>query len=289
MMKKHLLLITVFLGIYFTSFTQKQVDPFYVYGPGQDEVFIDFNRASKKAGTVTKLKCHNVDLSQEFRKLKRFNNLYVLSLLKNNLDSLPSELFFNRNLLYFETSNPLVNLPPNLDEASGLKHVKIYHSNIFTIPKSFQKLRSLQTFEMQVNTADSTDMDSCFHNLSRLEDIFLFQVNLKGFPRTLESCSSLEALSIIDCGLTSLDSCSLGLPQIKKLNLSRNKIEQIDKCILNCTNLEELTLSNNQLTELPEFLHYLNNLRLIDVSGNDIPIRDITILRILMPGTRIIY
>jgi Leucine-rich repeat (LRR) protein len=283
---------TVFIVLILSCFgnsSSAQADPFYIYGPSQEETFIDFDRASKKPNQVLKLKCHEFDLSQSFRKLSKFDQLYVASLLKNKLDSLPGELFDSPNLLYFQTANPLVKLPDNIGSATRLKHLKIYQTALLNLPISMQRLSSLQSFELQLNASDSLDVDSALYQLPSLEKILMYKVNLNEFPPLIHTCKRLEDISLVDCNIQNLDSCLLNFPNLKKLNLNDNKITSIDKCILNCAQLEELNLKGNKLKELPEYLHYLRNLKVIDISGNNIPMRDVTILRILMPQTKIIF
>lgn len=288
-MKKTLQIFVLLFLCYQGLFAQTKADPFYIYGPGQEETFIDFDRASKKPRQVLKLKCHEFDLSDAYRKLSKFDQLYVVSLLKNNLDSIPNEIFQSPNLLYFQSANPLVKLPEAIGEANRLKHLKIYQSRLYELPINMQRMSSLQSFELQLNESDSIELDSALYGLPRLERVIMYKVNLKKFPALLNTCSKLEDISLIDCKISNLDSCLLNFPQLKKLNLNNNQIEAFDKCILNCTQLEELSLKDNNIKELPEYLHYLKNLKVLDISGNRIPIRDVTILRILMPGTKIIY
>jgi Leucine-rich repeat (LRR) protein len=65
-----------------------------------------------------------------------------------------------------------------------------------------------------------------------------------------------------------LSSPHLDLSNIKRLDLSSNKLTSLPPSIEKMINLEELNLSNNSLCSLPQHLKKLERLELLDLSVN---------------------
>ncbi|XP_022085169.1 acidic leucine-rich nuclear phosphoprotein 32 family member A-like isoform X3 [Acanthaster planci] len=86
-----------------------------------------------------------------------------------------------------------------------------------------------------------------------------------------ERFDSLEVLSLINTGLTTLKNFP-ALPNLRKLELSENRISSGLGVLANCPKLTHLTLSNNKIKDLEalEPLKKLENLQAIDLYHCDV-------------------
>lgn len=80
----------------------------------------------------------------------------------------------------------------------------------------------------------------------------------------------LKNLRILDCSNNQISSFTVlcELPNLKTLNLKRNKIDCIPKQIGSLKNLEHLHLSDNDISIIPESLYNLSELKVLNLSSN---------------------
>lgn len=86
---------------------------------------------------------------------------------------------------------------------------------------------------------------------------------------------NLETLSLMNVGLTSLKGFPK-LPNLKKLELSKNRISNGLQVLQSCTKLTELNLSSNKIKDLDtlEPLKEFKNLKSLDISNNEAALID---------------
>ena len=265
-------------------------DPFYLYGFPQDQIYVNIDKASKEGKKVAKLKLKGVDLSLKRKKLGKFKNLVVLNLEDNKLDSLPIGIYKNTNLKYLRSSgNSLTRLNEDLVRFRYLKELHLIGTKLDSFPRSFTSLSQISHLEIQSNSADTFYTNESFSNLKVLEEVLLYNVNLKEFPTKLTAQKTLLNFYLVQCNVPKIDSSLYKCENLEVLVLEGNKLTKIDREIVRLKKLEVLNLKNNDLKSLPEFITKLKNLKSLDVTGNSIPYYEIEIVKILLPKCTVKY
>lgn len=284
---RNILCFILFLSFSFIK-SQETLDPFYIYGPREDQIFIDLNKALKQSNTASKLKLINVNLSSDAKKLDNFDSLAVLVLENNQLSNFPIKFYSNSNLQYLSSvGNPLGNFSSEVFGLRSLIILKLYHTKIDSFPPSFKYLVSLKEFEFQLNS-DTCSVGTALSGLRSVKKILINKVPLRECPKDLNKSINLKELYLANCNLSKLDSNLFLSPNLETLILDGNPLNEIPREIINLKTLKILSLRNTQLKNYPEFLGKLKNLEELDIRDNTINQLDLNILQILLPKCRII-
>jgi len=145
---------------------------------------------------------------------------------------------------------------------SKIEELYISVSNLKEIPTSILKLNSLKKLSFGTNyigvipigTNNIEVIPSAIQDLPKLEELYLNNNLIKEVPNEL-----------------------FNLPNLKKLELSNNKIEVIPPTIKNLINLEEINLYNNKLKEVSNEIFNLPNLKILKLNHN--PSLDIKMIK----------
>ena len=287
---KILKIVFLFIAIPLLSFGQNKINPFQIYGPYGSETFLNFNQALLNAQNCYKLKSEGEDLSKSAKRIKKLNKLYVIDLKENNIDSLPESISNFRNLMYLKSSgNPLRKLPESIGNTPTIKTIILHHTVLDSLPYSFNDLGSLAELEIQVNNSDTFFTKEALKGLYNLKSIMLYKINLKEFPKGLQTNRKLKKIMMIDCHLTKLDSLFGQSKSVQTLILDKNQFTVFPREVFQLATLKELSLRDNKLTSLPEKVSKIRGLEILDLTGNKIPLVEIDVLRSLLPGCKIIY
>ena len=138
------------------------------------------------------------------------------------------------------------------------------------MPDGFKKLGSLSELEIQINRADTFDIQNELSGLYNLKSLMLYKTNLKSFPFGLEKNTKLKKILMVDCGLSQIDSSFALMKNTESLILDENNFKEFPKEIINLKTLKELSFRNNKLTSLPEDISFIRGLEILDLSGNKI-------------------
>ena len=196
-----------------------------IYGPYGSETFSNFNQALLNAQNCYKLKSEGEDLSKSAKRIKKLNKLYVIDLKENNIDSLPESISNFRNLMYLKSSgNPLRKLPESIGNTPTIKTIILHHTVLDSLPYSFNNLGSLAELEIQVNNSDTFFTKEALKGLYNLKSIMLYKINLKEFPKGLQTNRKLKKIMMIDCHLTKLDSLFGQSKSVQTLILDKNQL-----------------------------------------------------------------
>ena len=100
--------------------------------------------------------------------------------------------------------------------------------------------------------------------------VYKLQLRRKGFtafPKEIKQFPNLKTLDLSKNKIKSFPDSLAFLSSLLRLNLSRNKIEFIPTNIGLLESIEQLDLWDNYIADLPEELADLKNLKLLDIRG----------------------
>ncbi|KAK2151009.1 hypothetical protein LSH36_379g00037 [Paralvinella palmiformis] len=180
-------------------------------------------------------------------------NLTLLNLRENNFTNLTDKLFHSLpSLMNLDLSwNRLTSIGKNVFAGSlRLRHLDFAINNIEAVhPKAFEKLGELQFLDLSDNRLSEIP-GPLFANLSDLRTLYISSNQLAGLP----------------------DQMSSGMRKLKTLHLHSNRLGSIGRTPLsNLVLLEELTLDHNRIAAI-EFgaFDFLGKLRRLDLSHNSL-------------------
>ena len=110
-------------------------------------------------------------------------------------------------------------------------------------------------------------LDAALANPSQVYQLQLRRKGFTEFPKELKEFPNLRTLDLSKNKIKSFPDSLAFLSSLLSLNLSRNNIEIIPAYIGLLESLEQLDLWDNYIAELPEQLADLKNLTLIDIRG----------------------
>ena len=226
-------------------------------------------------------------------KLKQANIKGYIDLSNTKLDSIPEEVFkpntpidginwwLNVDTSKIDVSNnnlteKTFNDP--IHDFRNIPHTKILSlsSNRFNIiPTSIYFLQNLIFFDVSNNMIMEID-ENLFANLSHLINLNFSGNKLKYFPRTIQYMNNLQELDISKNELMNIPDEFIYLKNLKKLNISYNKIQLIQMNLFaNLFSLQELYCNNNLITNIQSLNNYtvfnsMPNLKLLDISNNQL-------------------
>ncbi|KAK6544148.1 cysteinyl-tRNA synthetase [Orbilia ellipsospora] len=226
------------------------------------------------------------ELPQEF---SEFHNLRGLNVASNYLVEIPPLISKLVSLLELDMSfNKIKAVPEDMGSLKALERLILSHNQITgDLPAGLAGLRSMKELDIRHNLLNSIDV---LGELDRLEALYAGHneiVSLScGFERLrslhLNSnkitafgiksiTSTLTYLNLSDNRLTVLadNFCDM-LPNLEKLLLDKNKINNIPPQIGKLKKLLQLSCASNHLTTLPSEIGQLVDLRVLDLHDNDI-------------------
>lgn len=142
------------------------------------------------------------DESTHWEGLKFLGHLTVLSLSKNCLKVLPSELGALSSLKHLHVSNNMLNcLPVEIGLLTQLEVLKANNNRICTIPTSIGDCKSLVEVNLSSNLL--TELPESFSNLHNLKALYLGNNGLKSLPSGLfKMCLQLSTLDLHNTEIT---------------------------------------------------------------------------------------
>lgn len=267
-----------------------KIDPFQLYGPYGSEIFTNYSQAQLKANQVFRLKVIDEDLSKSLKRLKRLSKVYAVEFKNNNIDSFPDEISTFKNLMYLKTSgNPIKKLPETIGSTPTLKSLILHHVNLDSLPSGFNNLSSLTELEIQINSADTFKIGNALSGIYNLKSVVLYKCQLDTFPLGLDKNTKLRKILAVDCNLSHLTPSIGDNESLQTLVLDKNKFSEFPEELTKNKSIRELSLRENQIMHLPENVARMRSLEILDLTGNNIPAREIDVIKALLPGCKIIH
>lgn len=276
----------------------KDLSKFIVFLKDLEKLILRSNRISQFPDSILSLQSLKyLDLSyNDLKKLPEnissCKSLEYLNLRYNSLTEIPDSI---GNLKYLKIldlkHNKLSTLPPLIRDLSGLEVLNLHGNQFNTLPKSIEGLASLKKLKLGLNNLNripnwiknldslkmlglggnkalSDDFENWIDFLPCLNELNLYDSNIRELPKSIGKLNSLETLIIPNNKLSSLPESFKQLNNLKKLDLSWNNINQLPEWINSLKSLEILNLRGNKLEVLPDTISDLKNLKVLNITLN---------------------
>jgi len=194
---------------------------------------------------------------------------------KSGIDSIKSVIVIHLKENMDENISTIDNLLKSKAAKSCEKIILFELKN--TIPKNFYNFKWVKIVELHgtfdVETGDSVmpnlEVSENFNKLSKLKELKVYSVGLKGFNKNF--CSkSLEQLTIYQDALSTIPKEILNCKNLTYLSIQRNNLKEIPNGISNLKKLQYLVLDLNSINRIPVSLFKITDLKSIILSGNNI-------------------
>ncbi|RVD92764.1 leucine-rich repeat-containing protein [Tubulinosema ratisbonensis] len=217
--------------------------------------------------------------------LNELKKLSWLDLTRNNLKSLPDNLFLINLLGLGLSENEFEEIPQCIFKFLRLKKFGFFYNKIRYISPSIQFLINLVKLDLSNNYIEELPeeicnlrnltwlnlshnkikkLPDCFNKLNKLEELGLGRNCLESLPN-LDNLTQLRILSLFGNKLSNFEINSF---TIKKIDLSNNLLTLFPNCALKICNLEMLNLKNNKLKKIKLKKPLLTFIKSIDLSNN---------------------
>lgn len=247
-----------------------------------------------ESNPLTKIDLSNNEISSIPIDINNQNDLILIRMLNNKLDSLPESVFMLRNIKSLDFSlNKINKLPPNIGSCSSLVELLLQNNLIKEIPfnlsglqslevlnlssnqldlcPNFNKLRKLKKLDLSQNSIKSIEKSS-FDGLINLDQLILGKNQIKYLDES--SFSSLQNLTILDLRENKLNNFNVALntPKLDSLILAFNSITSLSFLSKSeeLLKLNVFDIKNNKIETLDPSILTLKNLQTLDISNNDL-------------------
>ncbi|PYE78567.1 hypothetical protein DFQ15_10675 [Xylophilus ampelinus] len=194
---------------------------------------------------------------------------------------------------------PIPRFPPNLSPLAHLQHISIAGGGLQSLPESIDTLQDLRSMNLSRNPLRA--LPDSLANLANLNTLLIVGSPLltalpdnlvrRDATGALQGLVNLEALTLIDTGLTALPRSVMRMSKLKTLTLSKSPIEDLPNDIDRLRQLQTLQLDSTpiawirpsvaqlpqlrnlslrncrELRSLPENIGDLQALRFLDLTG----------------------
>jgi internalin A len=195
--------------------------------------------------------------------------LELLSLSRNSIESIPDEISRLRNLIFLDLSyNKIKFAPASISALENLRWLNLSYNELPAIPGPITGLKKLATLFLNSNRL--TALPDSFHELRGLDWLNLSHNELTSIP---ESVFRLHDLTLLDLSHNKLTAVPAAVSRLKKLvglNLEDNGLSALPEELSELTELLTLFLSSNSFTEVPDSVYDSLSLESLTCSDNDI-------------------
>lgn len=218
----------------------------------EDSVFSDELASLSKLTQLRELWIRNCTMPTLPKEICLLRELVALNIEHCSLKEVPKEISLLKRLKFLDLRNNLLDrLPEEIGDLGRLRGLILSGNRIHNLPESIGKLTQLRNLII----------DSSFGAAGSLKEL----------PSDLTKLKYVECIYAIKQGLTSVPLEFCLLANIQDLRLSQNNLHALPKNLFSeLKNLRRLDLSRNRLTEFPRELARCKNLNYLDLSFNKI-------------------
>jgi hypothetical protein len=188
------------------------------------------------------------------------------------------ERFFNRKQSYLDyltrdhlkhltlIDNNLNSVPAQIGDLTNLRYIKISDTQIDSISKVIGKLKSIYALDLSNNKIRylTNELDG----LSKLKYLNLSNNKLVELPPNIWKLKELKVLDLSNNELGSIPTDIGNLTKLEYLNLANTKLEELPSSLWKLKELKVLDLSNNMLDSLSNEIYKLTQLESLNLTYN---------------------
>jgi len=209
----------------------------------------------------------------------------VLNFSSNQIKVIPEEI---QQLIYLEKllcySNKIVTIPDWLGNMP-LEELNIFNNKVLKISPALGKLKQVTEMNLSANVIMQLPYES-MEEWTSVQVLNVFECRIMKLG-SVGHMQQLEELRLFNNNLTEMPDFGDGLPNLRILELNKNRISSLTLSDLKgVENLEKLVLNNNEITSIPSGLncpkleHMLLASNLLTTVPPDFP---------LMPSLKVIF
>lgn len=197
----------------------------------------------------------------------------VLNLSYNNIETIPNSVCANLiDLLFLDLSNNKLDmLPPQIRRLSMLQSLKLSNNplNHFQL-KQLPSMTSLSVLHMSNTNRTLDNIPPTLDDMHNLRDVDFSENSLPAVPEALFKLRNLRKLNLSGNKIDKLNMTEGEWEHLETLNMSHNQLTVIPDCVVKLTRLTRLYASNNQLTfeGIPSGIGKLIQLTVLHLSYN---------------------
>ncbi|KAF7636898.1 hypothetical protein Mgra_00003638 [Meloidogyne graminicola] len=199
----------------------------------------------------------------------------VLNLRGNNIQNIPNQIFSNLiDLIYLDLSNNnLDTLPPQLRRLTNLQVLKLSNNPLTNFQfKQAPGSNKLRVIELRNTHRTLQNLTLSFEDIPTLQELNLAMNELTKIPETLISLKNLRKLDLSFNKLTKLEFTEGTFPNLETFNISGNDLVALPSQIIFCVKLQRLYANYNKLNfeGLPAGFGKLMQLQVLFLSHNNL-------------------
>ena len=198
------------------------------------------------------------------------NDLRILLLNNNKIDSIPSHIGNCGNLKRLNLSNNLLKeISNNLYTLSELKNFDINHNKLVCLGEELGNLKKLSKLNVGFNYIK--EIPESIGLLDELDELHLTLNPIKVIPDSISNLISLKKINL-DCiySLKLISENILKLKSLTFLSMCKCNIYELPSEISQLKNLERLILNDNRISIIPDVIATLNELRSLYLANNKV-------------------
>ncbi|MCP5498232.1 MAG: leucine-rich repeat domain-containing protein, partial [Leptospiraceae bacterium] len=237
---------------------------------------LSFNSLERISESIAKLsKLTDLDLSMTGlneipESICHLPGLIKLDISSNEITSIPNYIGKLKKLSVLNLEgNNVRSISNAIGNLTDLTELDISNNQVSSLPNSMRKLKNLKKLILSSNSIQDI---SSLSDLGNLEELSLWENQIKEIPEGITSLKSLQDLNLSENRIEKIPDSIGNLQNLSYLNLSENQLTSIPTTIGELTNLINLSLSKNNILFLPESILKLENLESIGLNDNQLPL-----------------
>jgi Leucine-rich repeat (LRR) protein len=197
---------------------------------------------------------------------KKFRNLQLLNLSRNNMTQLPATHGCRKlqSLVLIGNSITLGKAPPR--QTTTIRHLDLSINKITVVPSWINMYTNLKGINFNNNRVERVEPG--IEKLKGLEELSLYKNKLSAVPPMFYTMTSLRVIDLYYNHIAKVETSIANWEKMEILYLANNELYSIPDEIGNLKKLKELYLHHNKLSVLPETIGDLKDLGVLRINNN---------------------
>ncbi|MEN8121990.1 MAG: hypothetical protein ABFS35_16695 [Bacteroidota bacterium] len=206
---------------------------------------------------------------QNLEDLFNANQIQILFVRSNHIDSVFEKINLLQNLIYVDFSNNEIdNFPTELFNLHNLKYIDLTKNQIKKVPTELYSMKNLCGLSLHENLI--TEISTEIKNLINLQYLFLTDNKLTIIPQELWLLKEIEILTISG-GFRQIPEEISNLRKLRKVMLTNNNFPEISfEYFKNLNELKFIQLDKNNIKRINPDIGELKQIKYLNLCMNDL-------------------